>query len=169
MYRTASVDVELQARPARPFSSTLTVRSGCGDIATMTVDARREAGGLSFAYDRYAVHREAPGAGGFVLEGPEGIFAMACKPTVRPWFEVAFGGRRLLVEPSSMLRRAYVVTEGVKDRGAVRRRMPPFGRGIEAELTADVPVAVQVFLAWLVLVAVRSPTATWACREPVRG
>jgi hypothetical protein len=62
-----------------------------------------------------------------VLEGPQGVLAMACKPTVRPWFEVAFGGRRLLVEPSSILRR--------------------------------------VFLAWLVLVPVRSPTATWACRE----
>ena len=68
-----------------------------------------------------------------------------------------------------MLRRVYVVTEGVKDRGAVRRRMPPFGRGIEAELTADVPVAVQVFLAWLLLVPVRSPTATWACREADGG
>ena len=98
------------------------------------------------AHERYRVSRD----GGFVLEGPEGVVATAHAAGGR-CFEIAYAGRRLTVEPAPTLRHAYVVSEGVAQRGAVRRRTP-FVRGIEAELTAEVPFPVQLFIAWLMLV-----------------
>jgi hypothetical protein len=47
-------------------------------------------------------------------------------------------------------RHAYVVSEGVAQRGAVRRPTP-FVRGIEAEDRGGA-VSIQLFIAWLVLV-----------------
>jgi hypothetical protein len=55
----------------------------------------------------------------------------------------------------SALGRVYVVSEGVADRGAVRRRRAPFARGIEADLAPEVPLAIQLFVAWLLLGAHR--------------
>lgn len=140
--------MQLQARPLRPLSSTHRVRSGCGDLATLRIFGPRQGGDLQVAHDRYRVRQ---GSGGFVLESAEGVLATASKPGVRRWFEVAYAGRRLTVEPASLLRRVYVVNEGVADRGAVRRRHAPFARGLEADLAPEVPLAVQLFIAWLIL------------------
>jgi hypothetical protein len=106
----------------------------------------RGGGEVVFAHERYRVSRD----GGFVLEGPDGVVATARAAGGR-CFEVAYAGRRLTVEPAPGRRRAYVVDEGVAQRGAVRRRTP-FVRWIEAELTAEVPFPVQLFIAWLMLV-----------------
>ena len=138
--------MELTTRPARPFSATHTVQGCCGELATLIVGAPGGGGELVLAHERYRVNRD----GGFVLEGPEGVVATAHAADGRS-FEIAYAGRRLTVEPAPSLRHAYVVSEGVAQRGAVRRRTP-FVRGIEAELTAEVPFPVQLFIAWLMLV-----------------
>ena len=137
--------MQLKTRPARPFSATHTVRGCCGELATLIVGAFRGGGEVVFGHERYRVSRD----GGFVLEGPEGVVATAQAAGGR-CFEIAYAGRRLTVEPAPSLRHAYVVSEGVAQRGAVRRRTP-FVRGIESELTAEVPFPVQLFIAWLML------------------
>jgi hypothetical protein len=144
--------VQLQARPLRPFSSAHRVRSGCGDIATLKLHHPRQGGDLEVAHDRYRVR---PGSGGFVLESAEGVLATASKPGVRRWFEITYADRRLTIEPGSALGRVYVVSEGVADRGAVRRRRAPFTRGLETDLAPEVPLAIQLFIAWLMLGANR--------------
>jgi hypothetical protein len=139
--------VQLQTRPARPFSATHTVLGCSGEVATLIVGAFRGGGELVFAHERYRVSRDR----GFVLEGPDGVVATAHAARGR-CLEIAYAGRRLTVEPASSLRHAYVVNEGVAQRGLVRRRTP-FVRWIEAELTAEVPFQVQLFIAWLMLVS----------------
>ena len=138
--------MRLTTRPARPFAGTHTVQGCCGELATLIVGAFGGGGELMLAHERYRVSRD----GGFVLEGPEGVVATAHASGGR-CFEIAYAGRRLTVEPAPSLRHAYVVSEGVAQRGAVRRRTP-FVRRIEAELTAEVPFPVQLFIAWLMLV-----------------
>ena len=144
--------MRLQARPLRPFSSAHRVRSGCGDIATLKIYDPRQGGDLEVAHDRYRVR---PERGGFVLESSDGVLATASKPSARRWFEITYADRRLTVEAASALGRLYVVNEGVADRGAVRRRRAPFVRGLEADLAPEVPLAVQLFIAWLMLGAHR--------------
>jgi len=143
--------VEFQARPARPFSTTHTVQGGCGEVATLKVSPSSDAGELTLAHERYRIRHEGPGDE-LVLEGPEGVLARARTPSDRRCFEIVYAGRRLTVEPVSILRHAYVVNEGVAQRGAIRRRTPAFVRGLEAELTSEVPLEVQLFIAWLMLV-----------------
>ncbi len=138
--------MQLKTRPVRPFSATHTVQGCCGELATLIVGAFRGGGELVFAHERYRISRD----GGFVLEGPGGVVATAHAAGGR-CFEIAYAGRRLTVEPGPSLRHAYVVSEGVARRGAVRRRTP-FVRRIEAEMTAEVPFPVQLFIAWLMLV-----------------
>lgn len=140
--------MQLRTRPARPFSTTHTVKGCCGEIATLNVNAFRDGGELTFAHERYRIRRAESRS--FVLEGPEGVLASARGPGSRRCFEIAYSGRCLTVEPVS--NHAYVVTEGVARRGVLRRRTPSFVRGIEAELTAELPLAVQLFIAWLMLV-----------------
>ena len=138
--------MQLRTRPARPFSATHTVQGCGGDLATLIVGAFRGGGELVLAHERYRVSRDE----GFALEGPEGVVATA-QATGSRCVEIAYAARRLTVEPAPSLRHAYVVSEGVAWRGSVRRRTP-FVRGIEAELTAEVPFPVQLFIAWLMLV-----------------
>jgi hypothetical protein len=111
----------------------------------LIIGASRGGGELVLAHERYRVSRD----GGFVLEGPDGVVATA-HGAGRRGFEIAYAGHRLTLEPAPGLRHAYVVNEGVAQRGAVRRRRP-FVRGIEAELAAEVPFPVQLFIAWLML------------------
>jgi hypothetical protein len=138
--------VQLETRPARPFSATHTVRGCCGEVATLIVGAFRGGGELVLSHERYRISRD----DGFVLQGPDGVIATAHAAGGR-CFEIECAGRRLTVEPAPSPRHAYVVSEGVAHRGAVRRRTPSV-RGIEVELTAEVPFPVQLFIAWLMLI-----------------
>jgi hypothetical protein len=142
--------VQLQARPARPFSTTHTVKSCCGELARLTVGGSAD-GDLAVAHQRYRIHRASSEAHGFVLEGPEGVLATARDGSGPRCQEVAYSGRRLTVEPAATRRRTYLVVEGVALRGSVRRRTPMFLRGLEADLGPEVPLAVQLFIAWLML------------------
>jgi hypothetical protein len=143
--------VQLQARPARPFSTTHTVKCCCGELARLSVAGPSDGGELAVAHERYRIRRAPANAGGFVLEGPEGVLATARAGSGPRCQEVAYSGRRLTVEPAASRRRTYVVLEGVALRGSVRRRRPPFLRGLEADLGPEVPLAVQLFIAWLML------------------
>jgi hypothetical protein len=108
----------------------------------------RQGGELMVAHDRYRVR---PERGGFVLESHDGVLATASRSSVRRWLEVAYADRRLTLEPASPLRRVYAVNDGVADRGVVRRRRTPFTRGLKADIAPEVPLAVQLFIAWLML------------------
>ena len=110
-----------------------------------------DGGDLAVAHQRYRIRRASSEANGFVIEGPEGVLATARAGSGPRCQEVAYSGHRLTVEPAATRRRTYVVVEGVELRGSVRRRTPPFLRGLEADLGPEVPLAVQLFIAWLML------------------
>jgi hypothetical protein len=149
--------VQLQARPVRPFSTTHTVKSCCGELARLSVGGSVDGGELAVAHQRYRIRRASSDADGFVLEGPEGVLATARAGSGPRCHEVAYSGRRLTVEPAATRRRAYVVIEGVALRGSARRRTPPFLRGLQADLGPEVPLAVQLFIAWLLLAPQNRP------------
>ena len=143
--------VQLQTRPARPFSTIHTVKSCCGELARLNLGGSADGGDLAVAQQRYRIRRTSSGANGFVLEGPEGVLATARAGSRPRCQEVAYSGHRLTVEPAATGRRTYVVSEGVVLRGSVRRRAPSFVRGWEADLGPEVPLTVQLLIAWLML------------------
>lgn len=110
-----------------------------------------DSGDLAVAHQRYRIRRASSEAHGFVLEGPEGVLATAHVGSGPRCQQVTYSGRRLTIEPAATRRRTYVVVEGVALRGSVRRRTPPFLRGLDADLGPEVPLAVQLFIAWLML------------------
>jgi hypothetical protein len=141
----------LEARRARPFSSTHRVWGFCGEIATVDVDGARGCGEFTLDGQRYRVHRARARSGPFVLDGPNGVLAEARKPATGQAFEIVHYERRLNVEPTLHVGLAYVVNEGTAQRGEVRRRMALRGRKLEVEIAPEVPLPVEVFVTWLVL------------------
>lgn len=66
-------------------------------------------------------------------------------------FEVEYAGRGLTVEPATVWNPVYRVGEGGAQTGEVRRRAW-YSSTLEADLPGDLPLAVRVFVLWLVLV-----------------
>jgi hypothetical protein len=142
----------LEARPVARFSGTYTVHDFRGEIATIDVGELRECGDFTLDGEHYEIHAERPSSSAFVLEGPGGTLAKARRSVLRRWFEVDYDDRHLTVEPASILGHAYVVNDGLTQLGMVRRPiLPLFGRRLEVELLPDLPLAVTIFLTWLVL------------------
>jgi hypothetical protein len=118
------------------------------------LDFRRLHERVAFMLDgeRYVVHAECRPPGAFVLEGPAGSLARARRSVLHRWFEVSYDGRHLTVEPASVLGRTYVVNEGPAQVGRIRLGMlPPFRRQLHVEMLPTLPVAVRIFLTWLVV------------------
>ena len=86
-----------------------------------------------------------------MLKGGEGVLATARADCGQRGYEIAYAGHRRAIEPAMSLRNGYLISEGVARRGAVRRRTPLFGRRLELDLTPEVPIDVQLFIAWLIL------------------
>jgi hypothetical protein len=124
-----------------------------GEIATVDLDTFRDRGTFTLDGECYMVraaewHRSRV----FVLGGPEGTVARARDSVLRRWLEVDYDGRHLTVEPASSPGRAFVVNEGAVQLGTVRRPLLPlFRRRLDVVLLPDVPLAVDIFLTWLVL------------------
>lgn len=129
----------------------------CGELARVSMDAFGESGWFMLNGEPYRVRRVRAGSDVFALEGPGGALAEARKPTLGRVLEVAYDRHRLTVEPASSVGNEYVVTEGLAARGAIRRRISRVGRRYEAELSAELPLPVQLFIAWLVMSGARAP------------
>ena len=87
------------------------------------------------------------------------VVARAEKPSLfRRQFQVSSAGHRMVLESRSWRGREYVLRVGGREAGRVTREGLT-GRKIRLEFPEEVPVLLQVFLAYLVLVQVKRETA----------
>ena len=100
----------------------------------------------------YELSRERLMSGEFLLRRNGSMIAHASKPSVlRNLFDVEYGGRRYTLKKASWLGRAFVLMEEEREVGSVRP-VSIFGRRAEVALPDEIPLAVGVFLVWLVLI-----------------
>jgi hypothetical protein len=156
----------LYAKPLNPFSWTYTIRDQQPDSAELCRATLCRTGRFIIDGRRYTVRREHLDRGRFVLETADGVVAVARIASPRRRFELDYAGRSLTVEPISTWRPVYEVGYGRSRIGTVRRR-GLLGRRLEADLPAELPPAVQLFIAWLVLWLARHSQVAASLGVPV--
>jgi len=121
-------------------------------VALLEADRMREAGRLILEEAVYPVYREGVFFGSFVLEHEDGaVLATAEKPSLfARRFEVEHDGSTYVLRTASRLRRRFVLIEGDREIGAIRPAHL-FSRSALADLPDDLPLAVRIFMIWLVL------------------
>jgi hypothetical protein len=144
----------LKSRPKGFFSWDFVISEGNEEIAEVSLAWFRERGELSVKGEPCAIYREGL-MGDFCLEWNGEVVARATKTSV--WtrrFVVRFEGRELVLEAKSIFTRAFVLRdagEGGKELG----RISPasiFSRKAVIDLPEGVPLPVQVFMFWLVII-----------------
>jgi hypothetical protein len=97
----------------------------------------------------FRVSREGRLNGDFLLESDRGVVARATRPSVlRRSFAVQHGSKTHTLRAQSMFRRSFALLEGDREIGAITRD-GVWSRHASANLPADMPLPVQVFLIWL--------------------
>jgi len=142
----------LRATPVSWFSWNFLVSDGDNPVAEINLAWLREAGQLSVGETSYRVYREGVMSGAFILEKDGVRLARAEKPSaVFRSFVVDYNGRSFTLEAESALRRKFVLKDG---EGLVGSIFPEgtFTRKCIVDLPPDIPLAVRVFMIWLVII-----------------
>ena len=141
----------LRAIPKGIFSWGFDVHEEGRAIAAVDVSWMRERGELLVKGESCSMYREGL-LGDFVLEWKGGVVARATKPSAfHRRFVVRYEGRELELGAKSVFGRTFVLLDG----GAEIGRIAPegiFTRKARIDLPDDVPLPVQVFMFWLVVI-----------------
>lgn len=151
----------LHAAPRGMFSNDYVVRSDDGRMAEIDVSSWRERAELTLDGRSYRLERD--GTGAFVLLEGDALVARAEKPSAfSSRFNLYSGSDTLVLRRLSMWSRGFGLYDGDREIG----RIAPagaFSRRANIELPAEWPLAVHLFVFWLVLVIwIRSAAAAGA-------
>jgi len=150
----------LEAKPTGWWSSTFVVLDDGVPVTKLKLKLWREGGGFELDGMRYTLRREGV-AGDFLVEDEQGmVLARADKPSAfRNRFVLTHPGGILRLEPTSWTGRAYrVLGADTLQVGELRRRSM-WRQVVEADLPADLPRPVRVFILLLVLLLIRRDDA----------
>ncbi len=136
--------------PRRWYSWDFKVFEDDRPIAVIDRSWFREEGALVLEEAAYRVYRLGMASGAFILEKDGFMVAEANKPHIyRNLFEIEYEGRTFTLRPR-WLRRRFDLYEGEARVGSIAP-LNPFTRKATADLPGDLPLAVRVFILWLVL------------------
>ena len=146
----------LRAAPTSWWSQDYKLLEGDTVVAIIDVSCWREAGELNVKGASYRVYREGLMSGAFILEGlletGGQIRARAEKPSaLHRSFLVEHGGRQYTLEAESAFLRKFVLAEGGQLRGSVYPESA-FTRSAVVDFPEELPLAVRVFMFWLVMI-----------------
>jgi hypothetical protein len=141
----------LRAVPKHWFSWDFTVVDASDQtVATVDMSAWREKATVVLADTTYQIRRDGM-IGPFLLEDATGVVARAVKPSAfRQSFIVEYAGREYTLTRRSAFTREAVLRLDAQEVGSIGPEAW-FTRRAAVNITADVPVAVEVFLLVLVL------------------
>ena len=140
----------LRAEPKSWFSWDYTVYDDGAPVADLDLAWVREAGEVIIEGVACTLYRESLLSGAFILEAGGFPLARAEKPSVLfRTFEIAYDGHYTL-QARSAFGRTFVLREGDREIGSI---YPDhiFSRKMTVDLPEALPLAVRVFITWLVI------------------
>ena len=140
----------LRAEPKSWFSWDYTVYDNGAPVADLDLAWVREAGEVIIEGVACTLYRENLLSGVFILEGGGFPLARAEKPSALfRTFEIAYDGHYTL-QARSAFARTFVLCEGDREIGSI---YPDhlFSRKMTVDLPEALPLAVRVFITWLVI------------------
>ncbi len=141
---------QIQARPKHPFSWGFDLYLEGELLAGFDMSWLREGGRFTYEGREYLLSREGFWSGDFLLATDQEVLARAAKSAFVRRFVVRTAERELVLEPASLLTRRFRLVENGLIVGFVLPNHP-FTRACTLEFPDDLPVPVQVFLFWLVV------------------
>jgi hypothetical protein len=141
---------QIQARPRHLFSWDFDLFLDGEFLAGFDMSWLREGGHFTYGDNEYHLSREGFWSGDFLLTSDQEALARAAKSAFVRRFIVQTGSREFILEPASLFTRSFRLVE----KGVVVGYVLPnhlFTRACTLELPDDLPVPVQVFLFWLVV------------------
>ncbi|MEP0547404.1 MAG: hypothetical protein ABJF88_10770 [Rhodothermales bacterium] len=142
----------LHAVPTSWLSSKFRIEDGGRDVGQLDLAAIRERATFTVKDVEFALYREGLVSGDFVLDFHGSAIAVAQKPSAfRQRFTLSFDERHYTLEAASVMGRTFVLREGDVEAGRVSP-VDWFSRKAEIDLPESVPLPIQVFCFWLVLI-----------------
>jgi hypothetical protein len=142
----------LTATPRHWFSWDYALATEHDHLADIDISCWREKGTLTIEGQQYAVYRERPMSGKFVLESGGAIVASAQKPSsLRRRLLIEHAGRHYELKPRDMFTRTYVLREGTAVVGTLSAT-GLFTRRMNVDLPETLPLPVRVFVVWLTVI-----------------
>ena len=142
----------LRAEPKSWFSWDYTVYDNGAPVADLDLAWVREAGEVIIEGVACTLYRESLLSGAFILEAGGFPLARAEKPSVLfRTFEIAYDDRHhYTLQARSAFARTFVLCEGDREIGSI---YPDhiFSRKMTVDLPEALPLAVRVFITWLVI------------------
>ncbi|MFQ5568745.1 MAG: hypothetical protein ACE5G0_03660 [Rhodothermales bacterium] len=142
----------LRVLPKRWFSWDFTIYDGDVSVADLDLAVFKEAGTLHIGGIACTMYREGLMSGAFVLEAEGYVLVRAEKPSALiRMFEVTYDDKRYMLKARAAFFRAFELLEG-EQRIGVLSPDHAFTRKMTADLPEAMPLAVRVFIIWLVLI-----------------
>jgi hypothetical protein len=142
----------LTARPRSWFSWDFEVFDGDTFVALLDLSWLRERGEMILHERRFEIGREGILSGDFKLWDDGDTVASATKPSVLfRCFVVRFDGHEYTLRARSPLTRRFVLLSGERVVGSIAPDHP-FTRRMSIDLPDEIPLEVQVFITWLVVI-----------------
>lgn len=142
----------LHALPTSWFSSSFQITRDGEEVGHLVLTRLRETATFTVNDVEFKFYREGLVSGDFVLDFQGSAIAVAQKPSAfRQRFTVSFKEHDYVLAAASAMGRAFVLRAGEEEVGHIR----PFNmlsRKAEVDLPDEVPLPVQAFCLWLVLV-----------------
>jgi len=137
--------------PKKWYSWDFSLVSGDRTLATLDLSAWREKADILVEDVTHRVFREGVMTGDFVLERGSQVLARATKPSAfRDTIIVHYGRRDFTLRKPSVWRRAFALMDGEREIGAISPEST-WTRRATADLSPDLPVPIQAFVIWLVI------------------
>ena len=141
---------QIQARPRHLFSWDFDLSLDGEFLAGLDMSWLREGGRFSYDAREYRLAQEGFWSGDFLLATDQEVLARAAKSAFVRRFVVQTGEREFILEPASLFTRSFRLVENGLIVGYVLPNHR-FTRACTLEFPDDLPVPVQVFLFWLVV------------------
>lgn len=142
----------LQIQPTKWYSETYEISEDGRDLTEVNIRWSREAGSFRLGRDRFEVGRDGWMSGDYYLEHGGNRIASATKPSA--WnrrFVLRHKGKQYELEAASAFTRTFHLKKGGRTVGTVEP-VSWWTRQANADLPAELPAEVRIFVAWLVLV-----------------
>lgn len=140
----------LQGIPKSIFSWGFEVCDGSGPIAVMDVRWMSEGGDFEYQGRQYELRKAGVLSGEFSLQENSNVIAEATKTTCVRSFDVRYAQQHYCLRAASPFTRRFVVAQDGRIIGEIGPEHP-FTRRSRLDLPENVPVPVQVFMFWLVI------------------